>query len=124
MNIKTTTKMKNIICAFMLLASLQSNAQNNCEYSMRQKNGKVFTAVDAPCGLRVGDTFKGHTVIKVFIPSPRRDPNHWTPNAKYVSSAKTAKQSYQCWGTRKDGQRCTRKVSTDHGLCYQHAAQK
>lgn len=117
--------MKQLLCAFMLLASLQSNAQNNCEYSMRQKNGKTFTAVDAPCGLRVGDKYKGHTVIKVLsIPAPRRDPNHWTPNTKYIDSTKITKQSYQCWGTRKDGQRCTRKVPTNHGYCYQHAAQK
>ncbi len=51
--------------------------------------------------------------------------NHWTPNSKYVAACKVdTTKKYQCWGTTKKGERCKRKVNTEHSFCYQHATQK
>ena len=52
----------------------------------------------------------------------------WTPNPKYVaaprdSTSKAPEKKYQCWGTTKKGERCKRKVLTDHSFCYQHSEQ-
>lgn len=42
----------------------------------------------------------------------------WIP----AKQATVKKQSYQCNGTTKKGERCKRHVTTSGGYCYQHAA--
>lgn len=52
----------------------------------------------------------------------------WTPNKKVMHKTDTTagsnEKKFQCWGTTKKGERCKRKVETDHSFCYQHAGQK
>lgn len=142
---KTTT----LLLAFMLLVCItKSNAQiqsqpnkedqpnsthsliaevlkkKDCEYLMRDKNGKVFTGVDAPCHLHAGDYFKGNAILEVIHQAPKRNYNQWHPNPIYIRKDSLIYTKYQCWGTTAKGLRCRRSVKCDHCYCVQHEKQK
>ena len=87
--------MKKLIIslAICIAATTPATAQSKCEYTMKQANGTTFQAVDAPCGLQVGDTFKGHTVVQVQT---------------------------NCIAATQAGKPCSRKATTVEGYCSQH----